>query len=78
MSATFVEARPIDSDGLAAQTELAPTSARNIRTAIIVAARFVRHHFDDATSTAAGLPAPTGFLHLQGASYSRQLPESWS
>src|SRR3954470_5649774 len=38
MSATFVEARPIDSDWLGwLQRELAPTSARNIRTAIIVA-----------------------------------------
>src|SRR6059058_385217 len=38
MSATFVEARPIDSDWLGwLKRELAPTSARNIRTAIIVA-----------------------------------------
>src|SRR5205085_11580102 len=38
MSATFVEARPIDSDWLGwLKRELAPTSARKIRTAIIVA-----------------------------------------
>jgi uncharacterized membrane protein YccC len=38
MSATFVEARPIDSDWIAwLRHELAPTSARKIRTAIIVA-----------------------------------------
>src|SRR3954451_14635827 len=38
MSATFVEARPIDSDWLGwLKRELAPTTARNIRTAIIVA-----------------------------------------
>src|SRR2546421_11293522 len=38
MSATFVEARPIDSDWLGwLKRELAPTSARNPRTAIIVA-----------------------------------------
>src|SRR4051794_2694143 len=38
MSATFVEARAIDSDWLGwLKRELAPTSARNIRTAIIVA-----------------------------------------
>src|SRR6266576_3601028 len=38
MSATFVEARSIDSDWLGwLKRELAPTSARNIRTAIIVA-----------------------------------------
>src|SRR3954453_9620125 len=38
MSATFVEARPIDSDWLGwLKRELAPTSARRIRTAIIVA-----------------------------------------
>src|SRR5437899_438097 len=38
MSATFVEARPIDSDWLGwLKRELAPTSARYIRTAIIVA-----------------------------------------
>src|SRR5437667_8501026 len=38
MSATFVEARPIYSDWLGwLKRELAPTSARNIRTAIIVA-----------------------------------------
>src|SRR5713226_54010 len=38
MSATFVEARPIDSDWLGwLRRELAPTSARKIRTAIIVA-----------------------------------------
>src|SRR5882724_7928377 len=38
MSATFVEARPIESDWLGwLKLELAPTSARNIRTAIIVA-----------------------------------------
>jgi uncharacterized membrane protein YccC len=38
MSATFVEARPIDSDWLGwLKHELAPTSARKIRTAIIVA-----------------------------------------
>ncbi len=38
MSATFVEARPIDSGWLGwLKRELAPTSARNIRTAIIVA-----------------------------------------
>src|SRR5437762_8307472 len=38
MSATFVEARPIDSDWLGwLKRELAPTSTRNIRTAIIVA-----------------------------------------
>src|SRR5881227_979465 len=38
MSATFVEARPIDSDWLGwLKRELAPTSARNIRTAIMVA-----------------------------------------
>jgi len=38
MSATFVEARPVDSDRLGwLKRELAPTSARNIRTAIIVA-----------------------------------------
>src|SRR4051794_14898435 len=38
MSATFVEARPFDSDWLGwLKRELAPTSARNIRTAIIVA-----------------------------------------
>src|SRR3954468_5619699 len=38
MSATFVEARPIDSDWLGwLKRELAPTRARNIRTAIIVA-----------------------------------------
>jgi hypothetical protein len=38
MSATFVEARPIDSDWLGGlKRELAPTSARKIRTAIIVA-----------------------------------------
>jgi uncharacterized membrane protein YccC len=38
MSATFVETRPIDSDWLGwLKRELAPTSARKIRTAIIVA-----------------------------------------
>src|SRR5437867_1464215 len=38
MSATFVEPRPIDSDWLGwLKRELAPTSARKIRTAIIVA-----------------------------------------
>src|SRR5437667_2192393 len=38
MSATFVEARPIDSDWIGwLRHELAPTRARNIRTAIIVA-----------------------------------------
>src|SRR6266496_1244133 len=38
MSATFVEARPIDSDWLGwLKRELAPTSARKIRTGIIVA-----------------------------------------
>src|SRR4026209_1174063 len=38
MSATFVAARPMDSDGLGwLRRELAPTSARKIRTAIIVA-----------------------------------------
>src|SRR6266513_1389291 len=38
MSATFVEARPVDSDWLGwLKRELAPTSARKIRTAIIVA-----------------------------------------
>src|SRR5438876_6588660 len=38
MSATFVEARPIDSDWLGwLKRELAPTSPRKIRTAIIVA-----------------------------------------
>ena len=38
MSATFVEAQPIDSDWLGwLKRELAPTSARKIRTAIIVA-----------------------------------------
>src|SRR2546421_9151472 len=38
MSATFVEARPIDSDWLGwLKRELAPTSARKIRTAIMVA-----------------------------------------
>src|SRR3954453_182483 len=38
MSATFVEARPLDSDWLGwLKGELSPTSARNIRTAIIVA-----------------------------------------
>src|SRR6266702_5850358 len=38
MSATFVEARPIDSDWLGwLKRELAPMSARKIRTAIIVA-----------------------------------------
>src|SRR5437016_3033301 len=38
MSATFVEARPVDSNWLGwLKRELAPTSARNIRTAIIVA-----------------------------------------
>jgi len=38
MSATFVEARPIDSDWLGwLRRELAPTSARKIRTAIIIA-----------------------------------------
>src|SRR5438876_4822602 len=38
MSATFVEARPIDSDWLGwLKRELAPTSARKIRTAIIIA-----------------------------------------
>src|SRR3954451_17011917 len=37
MSATFVEARPIDSDWIAwLRHELAPTSARKIRTAIMV------------------------------------------
>jgi hypothetical protein len=37
MSATFVEARPIDSDWIAwLRSELAPTSAREIRTAIMV------------------------------------------
>src|SRR5947209_18860430 len=38
MSATFVEARPIDSDWIGwLRHRLAPTRARNIRTAIIVA-----------------------------------------
>src|SRR6478672_4724322 len=38
MSATFVEARPIDSDWLSGlKRELAPTHARKVRTAIIVA-----------------------------------------
>src|SRR5437660_11531250 len=38
MSATFVEARPIDADWLGwLRRELAPTSAREIRTAVIVA-----------------------------------------
>src|SRR5947208_3755826 len=38
MSATFVEAQPIDSDWLGwLRRELAPTSARKIRTAVIVA-----------------------------------------
>src|SRR5256886_17063782 len=38
MSATFIEARPIDSDWLGwLKRELAPTSARKITTAIIVA-----------------------------------------
>src|SRR3954471_17559810 len=38
MSATFVEARPVDSDWLGwLKRELAPSSALNIRTAIIVA-----------------------------------------
>src|SRR5438445_11724230 len=38
MSATFVEARPIDSDWIGwLRHEVAPTRARNIRTAIIVA-----------------------------------------
>src|SRR5438477_4147682 len=38
MSATFVEARPIDSNWIGwLKSELAPTSPREIRTAIIVA-----------------------------------------
>ena len=38
MSATFLEARPIDSDWVGwLKRELAPTRAREIRTAIIVA-----------------------------------------
>ena len=36
MSASFVEARPIDSDRIRLRHELAPTSARKIRTAIMV------------------------------------------
>src|ERR1700730_9596543 len=38
MSATFLEARPVDTDWVGwLKRELAPTSARKIRTAIIVA-----------------------------------------
>src|SRR6266550_2040886 len=78
MSATFVEARPIDSDWLGwLKRELAPRSARNIRTAIIVAGAVLCVIISMTLQVPQlATSAYMVFFISKGASYSRQLPES--